>query len=430
MQTKTFDQIQETLYTETLPNGLTVHLVPKRGFSKTYAVFTTRYGSIDSHFKTIGGEEVTVPDGIAHFLEHKMFDKKDRDVFREFSQNGASYNAFTSFTRTAYLFSSTDNIEKNLHLLLDFVQEPYFSDQSVEKEKGIIGQEITMYDDNPDWVVYMNLLKAMYQEYPVKKEIAGTIESISHITKETLYQCYETFYHPANMLLLVVGSFDPQEVIQLVRDNQSKKTFPPAPKIERIFPQEPSALAKQNVEQHLAVGLPKCLIGFKEAKNGLSGNDLLKRELTTKLLLEILFGASSPAYQAMYDQGIITDSFDFDYSTERDYAYSIIGGDAPDPEKLVSSIQQVINDALQTGINTEAFERSKRKKIGHFIRACNSVEYIANQFTSYTFNGTDLFSVLPVLESITREEVEQRLREHLRDEQMAVSIVRSASRQE
>jgi predicted Zn-dependent peptidase len=430
METTVFEQVQETLYHEKLPNGLTVYLVPKRGFSKTYAVFTTRYGSIDSHFKTRSGEEIHVPDGIAHFLEHKMFEKKDRDVFQEFSQNGASYNAFTTFTRTAYLFSCTDHLEKNLNLLLDFVQEPYFTEKSVEKEKGIIGQEITMYDDNPDWKVYMNLLKAMYQEHPVKIEIAGTIESIAKITPETLYQCYETFYHPANMLLLVVGSFDPQAVMQLIRDNQAKKSFSPAPQIERLYPQEPTALAQQRVEHHLAVGLPKCLIGFKETKTGLTGEALLRRELTTKLLLEILFGTSSPLYQKLYDSQLITDTFDFDYSSEKDYAYSIMGGDTPDPDMLIDTIKQELEKVLQGGIDEQAFERSKRKKIGHQLRALNSVEFIANQFTSYKFNGNDLFDVLPVLETITREEIETRMAEHFRFEQMAVSIVRSASKQE
>jgi len=430
MQTQTFEQVKETVYHEQLENGLQVYLIPKQGFSKTYAVFTTRYGSIDSHFRTRSGEEVHVPDGIAHFLEHKMFEKKDMDVMHAFSRNGASCNAFTSFNRTAYLFSSTDNLEQNLELLLDYVQEPYFTEQSVEKEKGIIGQEITMYDDNPDWKVYTNLLKAMYQKHPVKIEIAGTIESISRITKDMLYQCYETFYHPANMILLVVGSFEPEAVMTLVRDNQAGKQFPPAPEIERIYPEEPAPIAKQHVEHNLAVGLPKCLIGFKEVETGLTGEALLKRELTTKLLLDIVFGSSSALYQKLYDSELITENFDFDYSGERDCAYSILGGDTPDPERLVQNIQQELQTLKQTGIGPDDFERAKRKKIGHYLRSLNSVEFIANQYTQYKFNGNDLFSVVPLLESITREEVEERLRQHFNPAQMAVSIVRSASQQE
>ncbi|CAM3407000.1 MULTISPECIES: pitrilysin family protein [Brevibacillus] len=430
MQTTVFEQVKETVYHETLENGLKVFLVPKQGFSKTYAVFTTRYGSIDSHFQTKSGEEINVPDGIAHFLEHKMFEKKDRDVMHEFSKNGASCNAFTSFNRTAYLFSCTDKLDSNLNLLLDYVQEPYFTDASVEKEKGIIGQEITMYDDNPDWKVYMNLLKALYQDYPINIEIAGTIETISHITKEYLYQCYDTFYHPANMLLLVVGSFEPEAVMKLIRENQSGKDFPPAPQISRIFPEEQSSPAKPLIEANLAVGLPKCMIGIKERENGLTGEALLKRDQTTKLLLDIVFGTSSSVYEKLYDSGLITESFDFDYSCEKDYAYSILGGDTPDPEKLVETIKSVMEECKQAGIDEDAFERAKRKKIGNFMRGLNSVEFIANQFTNYKFNGNDLFSVLPLLESITREDVETRMKEHFLIDQMAVSIVRSASAQE
>lgn len=430
METTVFEQVNETVYHETLKNGLQVFLVPKQGFSKTYAVFTTRYGSIDSHFRTRSGEEINVPDGIAHFLEHKMFEKKDRDVMHEFSKNGASCNAFTSFNRTAYLFSCTDNLDGNLNLLLDYVQDPYFTDASVEKEKGIIGQEITMYDDNPDWKVYMNLLKAMYQEYPINIEIAGTVETISHITKEYLYQCYETFYHPANMLLLVVGSFEPEAVMKLVRENQSDKEFPPAPQITRLFPNEPAAPAQEKVEHNLPVGLPKCLIGIKERENGLTKEALLKRELATKLILDIAFGTSSALYEKLYDSGLITEIFDFDYSSEQEYAYSIIGGDTPDPEGLVATIKAEIELLKQAGVDQNDFERAKRKKIGNFLRSLNSVEFIANQFTSFKFNGNDLFTVVPALESITREDVEERLKEHFQIEQMAVSIVRSASPQE
>ncbi|AWX56761.1 insulinase family protein [Brevibacillus brevis] len=430
MQTTVFEQVNETVYHEALQNGLQVYLVPKQGFSKTYAVFTTRYGSIDSHFRTRSGEEINVPDGIAHFLEHKMFEKKDRDVMHEFSKNGASCNAFTSFNRTAYLFSCTDKLDDNLNLLLDYVQDPYFTDASVEKEKGIIGQEITMYDDNPDWKVYMNLLKAMYQKYPINIEIAGTIETISHITKEYLYQCYETFYHPANMLLLVVGSFEPEAIMKLIRENQGAKEFPPAPQITRVFPEEPSAPAEAKVEAFLTVGLPKCMIGIKEKENGLTKEALLKRELTTKLVLDIAFGTSSAVYERLYDSELITESFDFDYSSEQDYAYTIIGGDTPDPERLVETIKAEIEQLKQNGIAQDDFERAKRKKIGNFLRSLNSVEFIANQFTSFKFNGNDLFSVVPTLESITREDVEKRLKEHFLIEQMAVSIVRSASPQE
>ncbi|TGV06578.1 insulinase family protein, partial [Mesorhizobium sp. M00.F.Ca.ET.186.01.1.1] len=230
--------------------------------------------------------------------------------------------------------------------------------------------------------------------------------------------------------LLVVGSFEPESIMQLIRENQTEKEFPPAPQITRVFPEEPAAVAQAKVEAFLTVGLPKCMIGIKEKETGLSKEALLKRDLTTKLILDIAFGTSSAIYERLYESELITESFDFDYSSEKDYAYTIIGGDTPDPDRLVATIKAEIAQLKQTGINQEEFERAKRKKIGNFLRSLNSVEFIANQFTSFKFNGNDLFSVVPTLESITLEEVGQRLNEHFLEEQMAVSIVRSASPQE
>src|SRR3954467_6569651 len=240
MEKISFDQLQEELYHEKLANGLNVYILPKSGFNKSFATFTTNYGSIDNHFVPLGSEEyIKVPDGIAHFLEHKLFEKEDGDVFQQFSRQGASANAFTSFTRTAYLFSSTSDVEKNLETLVDFVQSPYFSEKTVEKEKGIIGQEITMYDDNPDWRLYFGLIQNLYQNHPVKIDIAGTIESISHISKDLLYECYNTFYHPSNMLLFVVGPVDVQKIMEQIKENQKKKNFDPISDIKRQFEEEP-----------------------------------------------------------------------------------------------------------------------------------------------------------------------------------------------
>ena len=226
MNKEYFQQLDETLYKETLPNGLDVYILPKKGFSKTFVTFTTNYGSIDREFIPLGKDEpVVVPDGIAHFLEHKMFEKEEGDVFQKFSEKGASANAFTSFTRTAYLFSSTDHVLDNTKTLLDFVQQPYFTEQTVEKEKGIIGQEITMYDDQPDWRLYFGTIENMYKEHPVKIDIAGTIETISHITAEHLYECYNTFYHPSNMVLFVVGAVNPEEMMNFIKADKQRKNL-------------------------------------------------------------------------------------------------------------------------------------------------------------------------------------------------------------
>ena len=279
-----FENLQETLYNEKLENGLDVYILPKRGFSKTYVTFTTKYGSIDRTFIPLGkDEEVTVPDGIAHFLEHKLFEKEDGDVFQEFSVLGGSANAFTSFTRTAYLFSATDKLYENTEVLLDFVQDPYFTKETVEKEKGIIGQEITMYDDQPDWRLYFGMIENMFHEHPVKIDIAGTIESIDEITAEHLYECYETFYHPSNMVFFVVGAVDPEEMMNFIKENQNKKTFSQAAEITRSFPEEPDSVAQTERTLSMDVTKPKLSFGMKCTKTDVSGEEMLIRELASEL---------------------------------------------------------------------------------------------------------------------------------------------------
>ncbi|MEF3304896.1 EF-P 5-aminopentanol modification-associated protein YfmH [Paenibacillus sp. GYB003] len=426
MQTIPFTRLKETLYHEKLPNGLNVYILPKPGFHKIYATFSTRYGSIDNRFQVEGKQETSVPDGIAHFLEHKMFEEPTGDIFATFASQGASANAFTSFDRTVYLFSATEQVNENLTTLLDFVQNPYFTDQNVEKEKGIIGQEINMYRDNPDWRVYFGLIEALYRNHPVRIDIAGTIDSISQITKETLYECYHTFYHPSNMSLFVVGGVDPQAVMQLVRDNQAAKTFPPQGDIRRFFPDEPEQVAEETKRIELPVSLPKCLFGFKEpVRQGEGGDAALKREMTTKIVLDALLGPSSRLYQQLYDDGLISDQFGHEYNSNSNYAFSIIGGETKDPDELVNRIRAALEQAKSEGIDAESFERSKRKKIGGFMRMMNSPEAMANEFTKYEFKQTSLFNVLDAYESATLDDANRRLNEHADFGRFAVSIVRS-----
>ncbi|WP_282171601.1 EF-P 5-aminopentanol modification-associated protein YfmH [Cytobacillus firmus] len=421
----TFDQLQEELYYEKLENGLDVYILPKKGFNKTYATFTTKYGSIDNHFLPPGKEEyVKVPDGIAHFLEHKLFEKEDGDVFQQFSKQGASANAFTSFTRTAYLFSSTSNVEMNLETLIDFVQDPYFTEKTVEKEKGIIGQEITMYDDNPDWRLYFGLIENMFKNHPVKIDIAGTIESISHITKDMLYECYETFYHPSNMLLFIVGPVDPDQIMTQVRDNQSKKDYKEMPEIKRQFEEEPSEAAKKKKVLEMNVQTSKCLVGIKSSTANQSGKEMLKNELSLNVLLDILFGKSSEQYSTLYSEGLIDDTFSFDYTQEQGFGFAMVGGDTNDPDRLAETLQKMLLDAREKGtISQETLDRTKKKKIGAFLRAVNSPEYIANQFTRYAFNEMDLFDVVPTLESITLEDVENAAGNLISEERFTVCQV-------
>jgi predicted Zn-dependent peptidase len=409
MKKISFDQIKENLYYEKMSNGLDVYILPKKGFNKTYATFTTKYGSIDNHFVPLNEEEfVKVPDGIAHFLEHKLFEKEDGDVFQQFSRQGASANAFTSFTRTAYLFSSTNDVERNLETLIDFVQEPYFTEKTVEKEKGIIGQEITMYEDNPDWRLYFGVIQNMYKNHPVKIDIAGTIDSITPITKDMLYQCYNTFYHPSNMLLFVVGPVDPDQIMDQVRSNQEKKPYEKMPEIKRRFDDEPDTVAETKQVLKMNVQSPKCLVGLKAPKPTQQGKEMLKQELSMNVFLDLLFGKSSAYYFDLYNEGLIDETFHYDYTQENGFGFVTVGGDTEKPDELSEKLKELLLNAKAESLFTEeGLERTKKKKIGAFLRAVNSPEFIANQFTRYAFNEMDLFDVVPTLESLTYDDIQK-----------------------
>lgn len=425
MNKKHYERLQETLYSEILPNGLRVFILPKKGFKKSYATFTANYGSVDNHFQVEDQAPIRVPDGIAHFLEHKMFEEPDGgDVFAKFSSQGASANAYTSFDRTAYLFSATEQIPQNLETLLNYVQNPYFTDENVEKEKGIIEQEINMYQDNPAWRVYFGLISSLYHHHPVRIDIAGTVSSIYQIDKEALYTCYNTFYHPSNMLLFVVGGIDPQETMQVIRDNQAKKNYAPQGKITRLFQEEPDTVKASNNEIQLSVSMPKCMIGIKDQPVNTTGQQLLQQECQTKLLMDILFSSSSALYQQLYDEKLISDNFGSEFNCQPGYAFSMIGGDTPDPEQLVDRIKQELERIKERGIDQDTFERNRRKKVGNFLRALNSPEAMANEFTRYHFRDIDFFDLLNAYESVTLEQVNNRLREHFDWSKMAVSVVK------
>ncbi|WP_181348639.1 EF-P 5-aminopentanol modification-associated protein YfmH [Thalassobacillus sp. CUG 92003] len=416
-----YEQIQETIYTETLDNGLEVFLLSKPEMAKTYGVFTTNYGSIDQTFTPLGGDEhVKVPEGIAHFLEHKMFEKEDRDVFQDFTKKGASANAFTSFTKTAYLFTATSQVDDNVKTLLDFVQDPYFSKESVDKEKGIIGQEIRMYDDQPDWQAFFGTIQSMYHEHPVKVDIAGTIDSINQITKDDLYSCYETFYHPSNMILFVAGNFDVQAMMDLIRSNQQAKEFPPIPEIDRSYPEEPAHVAVREDSIEMPVTRAKSLVGLKEKVTHLSGKELLQSELLSSMILDYYFSKSGAFYEELYERDLIDDSFHFETELDRQFGFTILGGDTRQPDELARRVKEMLHQLKEEKIGKEDFERMKRKKIGQFVRSLNSMEFIANQFSHYHVLGVDLFEVLPEIEKLTVADAEQFLEHWVKDDQISV----------
>ena len=420
------DLLQEAVYWQELPSGLKVYVLPKKGYQKKYAVLATHFGSIDNCFSLEGEKDyVEVPEGVAHFLEHKLFEDVEGDVFNRFATLGASPNAYTSFTQTAYLFSCTDNFHENLDLLLNFVQDPYFTEETVQKEQGIIGQEISMFEDNPQWKIFFNLLDALYQKHPVQVDIAGTVESISRITPETLYTCYRTFYHPANMALFVVGGgIDLDEVGKQVAENYASRDYPSLGEIKRHFPEEPEGVARQKVVQEMVVSEPIIYIGFKdESPEGLKGKDKLRRELVTDLLMDIIFSPSEPLYNELYEEGLINEDFDAGYVLESNYAYTLLGGETRYPDKLYQRIMEALEKIKEEGFTEEQVRRHRRAKLGDFMRRFNSLEFIANNFLAYRFKGVDFFTYPEILKEIRVEEVNRRLEEHLCPEKHAVSII-------
>ncbi|GEK32501.1 EF-P 5-aminopentanol modification-associated protein YfmH [Kurthia sibirica] len=426
MEKVIFEQLDESLYYEKLPNGLDVYILPKKGFSKTFVTFTTKYGSIDRSFVPLGEEEaITVPDGIAHFLEHKMFEKEDGDVFQKFGQYGASANAFTSFTRTAYLFSATNHVYESTKTLLDFVQQPYFTEQTVNKEKGIIGQEITMYDDQPDWRAFFGSIENLYYNHPVKIDIAGTIETIDKITAEHLYTCYHTFYHPSNMLLFAIGSVDPEEMMSFIREDQAQKTFPEASEIKRIEVEEPLDAAVKVNELKMDVLKKKAYVSFKAKITDLQGKAMLKHELAVQLALDLMYGRSSDFYEDMYEKGWIDESYSYDFSLEKGFGFAMVGSDTNYPVELELAIKKVMNDSASAlPFDAEQLERVKRRKIGFFLRALNSIEFIANQFTRYQFNDMNLFDAVPVIEELTMADVVEAMTSIQGIEQQAMFTIK------
>ncbi len=423
-----FDTIEYKKYNELLyryehPSGLNCVVIPKKGYYKKYATFSTQYGSVDNEFIIPGENEPTkVPDGIAHFLEHKLFEQKDGSVMDKFAALGSKPNAFTSFNQTVYLFSCTDLFSENLKLLLNFVQNPYITDESVEREKKIIGQEINMYRDDPGWRVIFNLLKAIYKHHPVRYDIAGTIDSISEITKETLYQCYKTFYHPSNMLITVVGDVDHIKVFEQIEN--CVQTSEKAPEIKRIFPKESSDINKSYIEQNMPVSTPIFYMGIKDSNFDLEGVEILRYELAIKLLLSMLMGKSSRLYEELYDKGLINSSFEMDFTLEKSYAYSVFGGESVNPEEVQDRITKEIKLLKKQGLDQETFNRLLNASKGRFLRQLNSLENTSKSFINLYFKGVTMFDYLEVYDKMKFDYITDVFDSHFDIKRMALSVVK------
>ncbi|MFC4557187.1 EF-P 5-aminopentanol modification-associated protein YfmH [Virgibacillus kekensis] len=416
-----YENLGEVVYENKLPNGLNVYLLPRPEMAKTYGIFSTNYGSIDQTFVPVdGSEKVTVPEGIAHFLEHKLFEKEDRDVFADFGKQGASANAYTSFTKTAYLFAATNHIEKNVETLIDFVQEPYFSEKSVEKEKGIIAQEIEMYNDQPDWQSFMGTLKSMFHNHPVKIDIAGTVDSISAITKDDLYTCYNTFYHPENMTLFIAGNFDPENMMNLIEKNQASKDFTKVDEINREYPDEPAGVAQKENSIKMPVSVPKCTVGIKESSSPLSGDRFLEKDLLQGMVIDFFFSKGGTFYQELYEEQLIDDSFYFETNLEKNFGYSFIGGNTDRPDQFADKVKELLRSAGNRTFTDEEVDRMKKKKIGQLLRAMNSLEFTASKFIHYNTVGVDLFKIIPSIQSLTTDKVNSFVGNWIEEDRIAV----------
>lgn len=402
------------------PSGLTIYVYPKEGYNSAYAIIGTKYGSVNTCFSLDGGEKITVPDGIAHYLEHKLFESEDGDAFARYAKTGASANAYTSFEKTCYLFSCTDKFDESFEILLDFVQSPYFTAETVAKEQGIIGQEIKMYDDSPEWRVMFNMLENMYHRHPVKIDIAGTVESIAQITAEKLYDCYNTFYNLNNMALCVAGNVTVEQVLETC-DQMLK----PCEKhtIENFFEDEPYEIVSPYVEQAFPVSVPLFNLGFKEKADAPLNETKLAH---TDILLELLASSTSEMYQQLMDDGLINTSFSFELFEGPGYCSVIFGGESRAPKQAAEQIKQTIAKIKAEGLDREEFESARKSVYGDIISSLNSVGSIANTITGYHFNGNELFAYIDAVADTTFEDVQRRLGEMLDVNNCTLSVIKTA----
>ena len=408
-------------------SGLDVYVIPKK-MTTSYAIFATRYGAIDNKFKLDTDENfTTVPDGIAHFLEHKLFECDGGiDAFELFAKTGASANAFTSNTMTAYLFSCTENFYDSLEILLDFVTHPYFTEKTVQKEQGIIGQEIKMYDDHPGARLHKGLMKALYEKNKVRIDVAGTIESISEINADILYKCYNTFYNLNNMALCVCGDVDVPNV-----EKVCNKTLKKADSITVIRDyeddDEPNAVHMKRNICELDVSKPMLAIGIKDSNISNDPRERTKKAYAMEILNEMLFSQSSKFYNDLYNENLIAQDLSSGAEHTKDYSFNVISTESNDPEKVYSYFVEYVENSKKQGLDNEEFELSKRTVYASHIKSFDSVENIGDNFIYNLFDGADLLDAADIINSISIEYVTEILHQLYKEEAYAMSIVNPIS---
>lgn len=412
--------IKEKAYIEKLENGMNVIIIPKNTTKKKYVIWGVNFGSIDNHFK-VDGEEIYIPDGVAHFLEHKMFEQENgKNSLDTLMALGIDANAYTTSDHTAYLFECTDHFYEGLDELMNYVQNPYFTNENVEKEKGIIAQEIRMYDDDPGWQLYMGILDCLYKNNPIKVDIAGTVESISKITPEVLYKCYNTFYALDNMTLVICGNFEPEKLLEEVKKRLTKnKTYE---KIERIYPEKEKTINKKYVEKNMNVSMPIFAIGIKDVSK--MDSEIVKKHIAIEILLNVIIGKSSDLYKKMYNQGLLLEEPSIDYEFSEEYAHIVISGQSNDSEEVYKMFKEEIENYKKNGLNINHFERIKKKIYGEYVVEYNNISEIARKFLTDSMKKISSFDYIEQYKVITKEYVEQVLKEIFNNEYMALAIVK------
>ena len=419
METKAYPRLGEQVIWQKLPNGLPIAIIPRPGFTKKLCYFVTDFGAIHTDF-TLGDTHWQVPAGIAHYLEHKMFDLPGRDVTAEFAAMGAIPNAFTSYDLTAYYFSCTENFPKALDLLLEFVSTPYFTDETVQKEQGIIGQEIDMNRDNPDTQIFEMLMANMYENHPIRVPILGHRETIARITPENLTACHNAFYRPENMLLCIVGDVDPQQVAEIA---QKRLGNPQLPAVSRVRRWEESMTCHTAYgEKTMDVSMPTFHLGFK-CDPWEPGVEATRGEITAELAAEALFGESSPLYQSLYEQGLIDTSFGGGYETIDGLALFTASGDSNDAQAVVNAILERAQEIARTGLEESDFLRMKRSALGRRIRSLDSFEATCYRLCAYYFSGFDYFDFPAIYQSIEVADVQQFLKTMITSDRMSLAVI-------
>lgn len=415
------NKIQEKVFIEKMKNGLTVMVFPRKNIQKKYIIWGTRFGSIDNNFIAPGDNEPTkVPDGIAHYLEHKLFEQENgKNSLDVLSSLGVDANAYTSNSMTAYLYECSDNFYEALDEFMNYVQNPYFTDENVEKERGIIGQEIMMYNDYPDWRLYMNAIKCMYSKNPIKIDVAGTKETIAEINKEKLYKIYNTFYRLDNMVLIVCGDFKVEEILQeiekritLTRNNTE---------IKRIYEEEPEEIAQKSVEEKMEISLPCFMLGYKDK---VEKEKFAKKDLAMDIIFYLILGRSSKLYQDLYNEGLIYSELGYDYEFSKTYSHFLIQGQSTQPEKVIERIKEEIEKFKQTGFEEEEFLRIKKKLYGEYVKEYNDISVIANNLLGDYMKDLTPFIYFEEFDTLTKSEVEEILKEVLVEEKSVISIIK------